>query len=103
MIETLRGLTKEQRYAVIDIVAVALCAAFIFGYGLKVVTDKLDRPTGNSVNTWLDGQSPEAQYDFLDARLTPEIRRAIAEHWCLQNPNTVRVCHNATIYSRPVK
>jgi len=59
--------------------------------------------TVNSVNKWLDAQSPEKQYDFLDARLTPEIRRAISEHWCLQNPNTVRVCHNATLYSRPVK
>ena len=62
-----------------------------------------NHPTVNSVNKWLDGQTKEAQYDFLDARLTPEIRRVIAEHWCLQNPNTVRVCHNATIYSRPVK
>ena len=58
--------------------------------------------TVNSVNKWLDGQSAEKQYDFLDARLTPDIRRAIAEHWCLQNPNTVRVCHNAVIYSKPV-
>jgi hypothetical protein len=62
-----------------------------------------NQPTVNSVNKWLDGKTEEAQYDFLDARLTPEIRRAIAEHWCLQNSNTVRVCHNATIYSRPVK
>jgi hypothetical protein len=62
-----------------------------------------NQPTLNSVNKWLDVQTPEQQYDFLDARLTPEIRRAIAENWCLQNQNTVRVCHNATKYSRPIK
>jgi hypothetical protein len=60
-------------------------------------------PTVNSVNTWLDSQSEEAQYDFIDARLDASIRRKIAEDWCLQNPNTVRVCHNAVLYSRPVK
>lgn len=58
--------------------------------------------TADGVNAWLGRQTPTAQYDFIDARLDAAMRRQIAEDWCLQNPNTVRVCHNATTYSKPV-
>jgi hypothetical protein len=65
---------------------------------------RLNQPTVNSVNQWLDAQSVEEQRDFVEARLKfiPGSAKTIATHFCALNPNALDICANARLIS-PVR
>lgn len=83
-----------------------LLIVFLLGIIIGVSTGTWSsRFTVNRVNAWMDTLPLSDQYDFITARLKflPGVRRQIAENWCLQNPNTLRICRSATRYAHPVR
>ena len=82
LIETLRSLTKEQRYAVIDIVAVALCAVFILGYASKALVDSCEKRPG----TWAE----------LVSAMPADVKETIALDYCVAHR---RMCRNLPLSS----
>lgn len=77
MLEILKTLNVDQRDALADISVVLACMVFLLGYGLKVLTDRMEQ----RVETWQQAV----------AMMPSSVKRDIAIDYCVANN---RLCRN---------